>query len=412
MRIAKKRRLGVIYTPLDVSVDIVPYGGTVDRQVYNSATGGFYPDYEDGPLCLFPVCRAVNSRDVNGSGEDVNINGSDNFTFSWYELVYNKTSNKYVKGDAIVNGKNGYEIVSNSTDGLTKGMLLVNKNSSVQNPIRLQFEGRYVDPQSGQVYNYVAQKTILCDDMEETVPVLHVSPTVAVWNPITEASTVTFEALLTDGSGDITNAKNTKFGWYRKVNVQGTSYDLQLIDGTHIEDVDMVSMSTKKAVVDGVETDVQGSTLTIDRNLIGDMEMYVCKAMRRTALTSSDTFGERDPYAELAAKRTMPDYKAYILGVSNASDPDQEYINPRCVVEVDGKTLTDEEVRKFFNVYWTVRKADETVDKVVSNEINPEIPFSAGMIVGLGVEDKGAQKLLMDGDTYVATDEGKLVYSN
>ena len=59
MRIAKKRRLGVIYTPLDVSVDIVPYGGTVDRQVYNSATGGFYPDYEDGPLCLFPVCRAV-----------------------------------------------------------------------------------------------------------------------------------------------------------------------------------------------------------------------------------------------------------------------------------------------------------------------------------------------------------------
>ena len=353
MRIAKKRRLGIVYTPLDVSVDIIPYGGTVDRQVYNSATGGFYPDYEDGPLCLFPVCRAVNSRDVNGSGEDVNINGSDNFTFSWYEMVYNKTSNKYV-----------------------------------------------------------AQKTILCDDMEETVPVLHVSPTVAVWNPITEASTVTFEALLTDGSGDITNAKNTKFEWYRKVNVQGTSYDLQLIDGTHIEDVDMVSMSTKKAVVDGVETDVQGSTLTIDRNLIGDMEMYVCKAMRRTALTSSDTFGERDPYAELAAKRTMPDYKAYILGVSNASDPDQEYINPRCVVEVDGKTLTDEEVRKFFNVYWTVRKADETVDKVVSNEINPEIPFSAGMVVGLGVEDKGAQKLLMDGDSYVATDEGKLVYSN
>lgn len=412
MRISKKQTLGVVYTPLDVSVDIVPYGGTVDRQVYNSATGGFYPDFEDGPLCLSPVCRAVNSRDVNVSESDANVNGSDNFTFSWYELEYNSASKKYVKGSAIVNGKNGYEIISNSQDDLVKGMLLVKKNSSVQNPIRLQFEGRYVDPQSGQVYNYIAQKNIVCDDMEETVPVLHVSPIVSEWNPVSEDSTVTFEALLTDGSGDITNAKNTRFNWYRKTNIQGTSYDLQPIDGTHIEDVDVVSLTTKKAIVDGVETDVQGSTLVIDRNLIGDMEMYVCKAMRRVSLKSSDAYGERDPYVELAAKRVMPDYKTYILGVSNASDPDQKTINPHCVVEVGGMTLTDEEIKKHFNVQWTVKKPGETVDKVVSNEISPVIDFTAGMTVGLGVEDKGAQMLMANEDSYMATDDGKLLYNN
>lgn len=413
MRITSKKKVGVAYTPLDVSVEIVPYGGTADRQVYNSNTGGFYPDYEDGALCLFPVCHAVNSRDVSGAQEDDYINNADTFTFTWHELTYNASTKTYVKGDAITSGKNGYEIVNNTQDGLVRGMLLVRKNSSVLNPIRLQFEGRYADPKSGQVYRYVAQKNIVCDDMEETMPVLHVTPGNITWNPVVEPQTVTFEALLTDGSGNITEAKNTMFKWYRKVNVQGASYDLQLIDGTHQEDVDVVEMSTKTITVDGKDTTGQGNTLTIDKNLVGDREMYVCKAMRRVALKSSDTFDDRDPYAEMSITRSMPDYNAYIVGLPNTADPDQRVVNPRCVINVGGKELTDEEIAEHYNVYWTVQKKGEADETVVSTEINPEIEFEEGMTVGLGIEEKGAQKLLTETDGSVMVDEsGNLMYNN
>lgn len=414
MKIAKKQSLNVIYTPLDVSVKIVPFGGTSDRQVYNSATGGFYPDYEEGPLCLFPQCVAVNNRDSSIGDEDNFINNSPNFTFNWYELVYNASLKRYVRGNAITSGQNGYEVIQNSDDGLIKGMLKVNKNASVGTSIRLEFEGTYADPESGQVYRYVAQKNVVCDDMEETAPVLHVTPICSIWNPVNENPTVKFEAMLTDGVlGDITNSDNVRFDWYRKVNIQGTSYDLQPIDLTHAEDVDIVEMSQKSAFVDGKSTQVQGSYMIVNRDFIGDSEQYVCKAMRRAALTSKDTYGDRDPYVELSCVRQMPTPDFKIIGMTNTSDSEQGFVNPRAIVTVGDTVLTDEEVDKFYRLYWTVRKPGETNDTVVSNEISPMIPFTAGMTVGLGYEEKGAQKLMTDSNGKLFTaDNGAVIYGN
>lgn len=414
MRIARKQKVGVIYTPLDVSVKIVPYGGTTDRQVYNSATGGFYPDYEEGPLCLFPQCIAVNNRDTSVGDVETYINNSPNFTFSWYELAYNEQSKKYIRGNAIVSGQNGYEVVQNSEDGLVKGMLKVNKNASVGSPLRLEFEGIYADPDSGQVYRYVAQKNVVCDDMEESVPVLHVAPDCSVWNPVKESPVVKFEAMLTDGVlGDISSADNVRFNWYRKVNVQGTSYDLQPIDFTHVEDVDVVEMSQKKAIVDGKEVMVQGNYMIINRDLIGDGEMYVCKAMRRAALSSKDAYNGRDPFVELSCIRQMPAVDVKIIGMTNTNDSEQDFVNPRAVVSVADTVLSDEEVDKFYRLYWTVRKPGETEDKVVSNDINPTIPFVNGMVVGLGYEERGAQTLLTDDSgNLIVDDEGSVICAN
>ena len=116
--------------------------------------------------------------------------------------------------------------------------------------------------------------------------------------------------MLTDGKTEVTNNKNTRFFWYRKTNIKGDTYSLEPITGSADKDIDVVSLSTKTAIVDGKEVTVFGNQLTINQDLVGDAEYYVCRAMYRVdGLKSSDTLNDLDAKEELAVLRKMPPYK-------------------------------------------------------------------------------------------------------
>ena len=149
---SETRKFRVKCTPLDVSCEIIAFGGVADRQSYNSRDGGFSPDYTKTHLCLFPKCNAANPN-KEGSSECIN----DKLTsVAWYELTYDTTKKKYVRGKNIVTSDE-YQVISSSADGLTAGMLIVKKNSSVNEPLRFEFEASYADDRTKQSIRYLAQ---------------------------------------------------------------------------------------------------------------------------------------------------------------------------------------------------------------------------------------------------------------
>lgn len=402
---SKTRKLNVKYTPLDAICEIVPYGGVPDRQAYNSRDGGWSPNYKTGAhLCLFPHCNAINPN-----SETVKNYVNDELTsIAWYELVYNSASKKYVRGTQISTGDD-YEVVENSSDGLVKGMLIVKRNSSVNDPIRLEFEASYTNPLSKQIIRYLGQKTVFCDDTERPIPVLHVSPMVSVWNPLTDAKNVTFEAMLTDGKTDVTNSKNTRFFWYRKTNIHGETYSLEQITGSADKDIDVVSLPTKTAIVDGEDVTVSGNKLTIDRDLIGDAEYYVCKAMYRVdGLKSSDSLGDTDPSEEFAVLRKMPAYEPSYSGVGDTDDENLSYINPTAHLFVKNTEINN--IEEFFKIRWHVKNPSDTDFKVVAEGLSPQIPFVNGMAIFNTMEDLGATKIFVDDNgNYLVDEDGSII---
>lgn len=403
---SKVGRLGINYIPLDFGCDIIPYGGVADQQVYNSRDGGFTPDYATlTPLTLFPKCMANNSqREVNK--DYVN---DDLTNIQWFELVYNSSTKKYVRGSAITTGTS-YQVVNESADGLIKGMLIVKKNSSINTPIRLEFTADYVDERTGKVINFIAQKNIYCDSTERPAPTLHVSPRVYSWNPLKDGDNITFEALLSDGKNDVTNSKNTKYLWYRKTNITDKGYTLVAITGSADTDIDVVSLSTKSATVDGKAATVYGNKLTINCNFIGEAEYYYCRAVYRSdGLKSSTAADGVDPYMELAILRSMPSYDVDWACAGDTLDEAVSYINPVATVSFDKQEVANPE--EFFRLTWYVSKDGGTNWTVMGYGRNPQIPFTDGMLLKVTAEDFGAYKLLVDDSgNKLVDDSGALLY--
>ena len=407
MIISKTTKLDIQHEPLDVSCNIVAHGGIPDRQVFDSASGGYTPDYSvDAPLCLYPQCRAFGSNESTPDGGIINSDAK-NFSFAWYELVFDKAKNKYVRGEALKSSAS-YTVVETSADGLIRGMLLVRKNAQPNNPIRLEFEANYTD-KANRVLHYLGQKNVTCDDMEAATPVMHLTPTSSIFNPLKENSKVTFEVLITDGNSNITNNKNVLIKWYRKVNVNGTSYDLQEVKASGIDDVEVLELSTKTVTIDGKDVSSPGSKLTIDRSLIGEEIQYVCKAMRRPTLSKSDDFTDRDPSQTVGVRWQLPAIKVTTYGMMDTADEQQETINP----SFDIRDVQTQEVYEnwadFYNISWQVKNPGEIAFKEVSTEANPSIPFIAGMEVELGVEPKGPKKLVTAGGKQMTIDGKFLV---
>ena len=399
------RRFGINYTPLDASCSIVSFGGIPSRQVHNSRDGGFAPDYRLTPLCLFPRCNA-SSATSDAVSDDVNDKLN---SVAWYELVYNSSSKKYVRGNKITTGSD-YEVIEDSPGNLKKGMLKVKKNSATNQPIRLEFEAYYTNTKSRQIIHFLGQYTVFCDDTEKPVPTLHVSPSVISFNPLEDGGNITFEAMLCDGENDVTDSKNSRFFWYRKTNIQNDKYSLELITGSAEKDFDVVQLTTKTATVDGKDTTVYGSKLTINKDMVGEGEYYVCRAMYRVdGLSASDTLRDYDPIEELAVLRRMPAYIVSYECIGDSDDENISSINP--VAKVSYRNTVVENPEEFFKFTWYRKNPGEEAFKAVATGIAPTISFVDGMQIYVVAEDKGPYKLIVDDNgNYLVSDDGSYLY--
>lgn len=360
---SKKKSLNINYRPLQASISMQVVTSVPDRQFYSAMDKSFTPDYTLTPLTLFPRCAAV---DVDSTSAAKAIN-SELTNMKWYERI----------GGVKKLISSGTDYVITQT-GDNKGQIQVKKNSSIANPITLEFSAEYVDARTNQVLKYTASKVIIVSDSSSPQPVLTLdSPDTVQWYPVRDVLNQTITAKLMAGNKDITEDERVKFWWYR---VLSTGALEEIVDGNGDNDWEIVS--------------VNKNVLVVNRDFIGDEQTYVCKAAYRetgSLPSSPDLF---DQSATTRIVRYIPRIECDFKGIVTGCPAGTSYIYPQGYVrDSKGVISTPEEWFKFI---WMVKKPGASDYSKAGEGVSPTIPFTEGMLLDLQIEDRGAQAILID----------------
>lgn len=360
---SKKKSLNINYRPLQASISMQVVTSVPDRQFYSAMDKSFTPDYTLTPLTLFPRCAAV---DVDSTSAAKAIN-SEITNMKWYERI----------GGVQKLISSGTDYVITQT-GDNKGQIQVKKNSSIANPITLEFSAEYVDVRTNQVLKYTASKVIIVSDSSSPQPVLTLdSPDTVQWYPVRDVLNQTITAKLMAGNKDITEDERVKFWWYR---VLSTGALEEIVDGNGDNDWEIVS--------------VNKNVLVVNRDFIGDEQTYVCKAAYRetgSLPSSPDLF---DQSATTRIVRYIPRIECDFKGIVTGCPAGTSYIYPQGYVrDAKGVISSPEEWFKFI---WLVKKPGASDYSKAGEGVSPTIPFTEGMLLDLQIEDRGAQAILAD----------------
>lgn len=360
---SKKKSLNINYRPLQASISMQVVTSVPDRQFYSVMDKSFTPDYTLTPLTLFPRCAAV---DADSMSAPKAIN-SELTNMKWYECI----------GGVQKLISSGTDYVITQT-GENKGQIQVKKNSSIANPITLEFSAEYVDVRTNQVLKYTASKVIIVSDSSSPQPVLTLdSPDTVQWYPVRDVLNQTITAKLMAGNKDITEDERVKFWWYR---VLSTGALEEIVDGNGDNDWEIVS--------------VNKNVLVVNRDFIGDEQTYVCKAAYRetgSLPSSPDLF---DQSATTRIVRYIPRIECDFKGIVTGCPAGTSYIYPQGYVrDAKGMISSPEEWFKFI---WMVKKPGASDYSKAGEGVSPTIPFTEGMLLDLQIEDRGAQAILID----------------
>ena len=334
-----------------------------DRQFYSAMDKSFTPDYTLTPLTLFPRCAAV---DADSMSAPKAIN-SELTNMKWYERIGGVQN--------LISSGTDYVITQT---GDNKGQIQVKKNSSIANPITLEFSAEYVDVRTNQVLKYTASKVIIVSDSSSPQPVLTLdSPDTVQWYPVRDVKEQTITAKFMAGNKDITEDERVKFWWYR---VLSTGALEEIVDGNGDNDWEIVS--------------VNKNVLVVNRDFIGDEQTYVCKAAYRETGSLPATPDTFDQIATTRIVRYIPRIECDFKGIVTGCPAGTSYIYPQGYVrDAKGVISSPEEWFKFI---WMVKKPGASDYSKAGEGVSPTIPFTEGMLLDLQVEDRGAQAILID----------------
>jgi hypothetical protein len=360
---SKKKSLNINYRPLQASISMQVVTSVPDRQFYSAMDKSFTPDYTLTPLTLFPRCAAV---DADSMSAPKAIN-SELTNMKWYERIGGVQN--------LISSGTDYVITQT---GDNKGQIQVKKNSSIANPITLEFSAEYVDARTNQVLKYTASKVIIVSDSSSPQPVLTLdSPDTVQWYPVRDVLNQTITAKLMAGNKDITEDERVKFWWYR---VLSTGALEEIVDGNGDNDWEIVS--------------VNKNVLVVNRDFIGDEQTYVCKAAYRetgSLPSSPDLF---DQSATTRIVRYIPRIECDFKGIVTGCPAGTSYIYPQGYVRDSKGVISSPE--EWFKFIWLVKKPGASDYSKAGEGVSPTIPFTEGMLLDLQVEDRGAQAILID----------------
>lgn len=360
---SKKKSLNINYRPLQASISMQVVTSVPDRQFYSAMDKSFTPDYTLTPLTLFPRCAAV---DADSMSAPKAIN-SELTNMKWYERI----------GGVQKLISSGTDYVITQT-GENKGQIQVKKNSSIANPITLEFSAEYVDTRTNQVLKYTASKVIIVSDSSSPQPVLSLdSPDTVQWYPVRDVMEQTITAKLMASDKDITDDERVKFWWYR---VLSTGALEEIVDGNGDNDWEIVS--------------VNKNVLVVNRDFIGDEQTYVCKAAYRetgSLPSSPDLF---DQSATTRIVRYIPRIECDFKGIVTGCPAGTSYIYPQGYVRDSKGVISSPE--EWFKFIWLVKKPGASDYSKAGEGVSPTIPFTEGMLLDLQIEDRGAQAILAD----------------
>lgn len=368
------------YSPLQTSVSIQVLTSVPDRQLYSATDNSYTPDYTITPLTLFPRCAAVDKLST-AAAKSVN---SELTNMKWYERI----------GGVQKLISNGSDYVITET-GENKGLIQVKKNSSIINPITLEFSADYVDKRTSQVYTYKSNKVLIVTDSSTPQPVLVIdSPDTVQWYPVRDVLEQTITAKLMVGETDMTDDERVKFWWYR---VLDTGALEDIVDGNGEHDWEIVS--------------VNRNILVIDRDFIGDQQTYVCKAAYRNEGNLPDNPDIYDPVKTTKIVRYLPKLECDFKGVISGCPPDTTNIYPQGYIRDSVGVIPNPE--EWFKFIWMGKKPGDASYSKVGEGVTPTIPFVEGMMLELQVEDLGAQALIVDNDDsniFITDEDGNPTY--
>lgn len=382
MDIAKKqKKISVNYKPLKTSASLEVVGSVANRQFYNAAANEYAPDYTLTPLTLFPRCTATDPGKYTPSGP---VNASLT-NMVWYENILGSRRQ-------ITSADTNYAITES---GDKKGQIQVKKNSSVIAPVSLEFSAEYADTRTGEVYKFSLTTVIPVSDATDAQPTLFIDSAVSVdWNPIRDVTRQTITAKLMVGETDVTAKAGTAFFWYRLLE---TGELERIVDGNGDNDWEVVSINK--------------NVLDIDRDFIGEVQTYICRAHYNADGTAASAPLDSDPVKTTTIRRRIPKVEADWKGVTAGVAGDSSYILPVAYIrDANGVIANPEE---WFKFVWYTKKAGATSYTKAAVGISPKIAFTDGMMLELRVEDKGPQALVVDDDDtslYITMDDGTPLY--
>lgn len=373
--ITKTKHIDINYRPLKKSGTVEVLGSVPDSQVYQADKKEYTPDYTLTPLTLLPRCNATDPSATSVIG---NVNALLT-NMKWYEIIGGAKK--------LIDAANtGYTITES---GAEKGKILVKKNIPTLEPITLEFYAEYVNAQrKGEKYIYQYRHLLHSVDGSGAIPSLSIdSPSGGLaWNPCRDETNQTITAKLIVAGMDVTDSPQCKFFFYRALD----KTNLQPVKVGGETDYEVVSLTKNK--------------LTINRNYIGQDMSYVVKASYVAQGTAPDTPDSSISEAVTTIRRQIPRVEADFSGVPNEVPAGTTYIYPQAIIRDTKGEIPD--AARFFRCTWYRQQPDGLV--FLATGFRPKLPYSAGMLLQLDVQDLGPYCLVTAG----SGDARKLVKSN
>ena len=280
------------------NVNIEVLGNIANRQAYDAATGEFEPNYETRPCQLFPRCFLIDP-DTPTATETFNSRLN---SLQWCEVT---SSGEKVVFPVDSNGGvlDGYDV---DKDGIYKGMLYVKSNGKVGTRRTMKFIGIWKDPLSGYVYRFEDTKPLGVEDATTARPEIALdSPASCPWNPLRQTSAQTITATVVCGKKVVTEDAKCKIWWVR---VLDDGSKEAITDGDTDGSIEIASITKGK--------NGQITSITIDRNLIGDSISYEAYAVYKAEGTLPASYKDTDARATTTITRLIPALTASYLGAT------------------------------------------------------------------------------------------------
>jgi hypothetical protein len=366
---------------LNKSITVV--GSVPDTQSYDADSDTYTPDYTITPLTLQPLVSIIDKDGILQSG---NVNAKL-ANIRWYQTV----------------GGTRTQITTDNTDfsitqsGDNAGRIQVKKNVTPANPMTLEFYAEYVDSRCGQIYVIRMTWLVRCTNATAYVPVLSLdSADQVLYNPLRDSDTQVITASLRRGASECPSALRL-FVWE---SLDGDGNWNTVGDDTY--DYCMIVSS-------------DGTQLTVDRTLMPDELHIRCRAKYDIGGDPSGaSLTDSSPVATTTIKRRVPSFWSEISIPSNIPAGTKIVCPTLTIKDTAGKI--DNPEKELLVLWYVATNTTGTPSYTqVANGMSPDIPTDLvdaqdGGIIGVDVQDEGAEGVMADGDgTLLADENGNLI---
>lgn len=374
--------LDLVYSPLNVSYGIIVDGNVTDQQSFDQSDGTYYPNYESIFLVLKPWMRIVDPDEELPDGEVQMTN------MHWY--VYDGTTET-----EISNGTD-YQVAAD-------GKLSIRRNVDPGKILMFRFVGQYQDPRTGEIWKMEDTHAVSCEVESAPVRMLLNQPEYVEWDPTSDAPTkVVLKADLLLGK-DSVPAANREIIWEKKDESDTDFCRIYRPTDSNHDPLDY-----------DVDISADGTSLTLDRNLMGRRVDIRCRAKYDVyGNPSAVALTDRSPSAVAVFTRNLPKPDITVHSQTRFK-PGQKDFKPTIDVYIGKRKIENPE--RFWKFKWYLSKgnANGTVTRTLVGEgASPTLPTSYiqkkyGATLGFSFTEKDPLGAITH-NNYVLTSNGAIL---